>query len=88
MKTYLDCFPCFLDQALRAARIATDDPVKIKAVLDAVALMLPRISLDSPPPEIGRFIYGTVHKITNNRDPLRPESKKRARKRRWPSILI
>ena len=69
MKTYLDCFPCFLDQALRAARIATDDPVKIKAVLDAVALMLPRISLDSPPPEIGRFIYGTVHKITNNRDP-------------------
>ena len=23
MRTYLDCFPCFLNQALRAARIAT-----------------------------------------------------------------
>ena len=70
MKTYLDCFPCFLDQALRAARnYATDDPVKIKAVLDAVALMLPRISLESTPPESGRLIYRTVHEITNNQDP-------------------
>ena len=69
MKTYLDCFPCLLNQALRAARIATDDPVKIKAVLDAVALMLPGISLESTPPEIGRLIYRTVHEITNNRDP-------------------
>ena len=35
MKTYLDCFPCFLNQALRAGRIATDDEKKIKRVLDA-----------------------------------------------------
>gem|GEM_PF-2918522 len=25
MRTYLDCLPCFLSQAFRAARIATDD---------------------------------------------------------------
>ena len=71
MKTYLDCFPCFLNQALRAARMATNDPVKIKAVLDAVGLMLPRISLESTPPESGRLIYQTVHNITHNQDPYR-----------------
>ena len=71
MKTNLDCFPCFLDQALRAAKMATNDPAKIKSVLDAVALMLPSISLESTPPEIGRRIYGCVHEITDNRDPYR-----------------
>ena len=25
MKTYLDCVPCFMDQALRAGRIATNN---------------------------------------------------------------
>lgn len=35
MRTYLDCFPCFLNQALRAAKIATDDAQKIKSVFDA-----------------------------------------------------
>jgi len=39
MKTYLDCFPCFLNQALRAARITTDDEKKIKRVLDKVGIM-------------------------------------------------
>ncbi len=47
MKTYLDCFPCFLSQALRAARIATDDEMKIKRVLDKVGMMLKDIPLDS-----------------------------------------
>ena len=40
MRTYLDCFPCFLNQALRAARIATDDQKKMKKVLDEVRMML------------------------------------------------
>jgi len=39
MRTYLDCFPCFLNQALRAARVATDDEKKIKRVLDEVGMM-------------------------------------------------
>ncbi len=71
MRTYLDCFPCFLNQALRAARMATDDQISIKAVLDAVSMILPTISLESTPPEIGRLIYRTVHEITKNQDPYR-----------------
>lgn len=71
MKTYLDCFPCFLNQALRAARMATSDERRIKKVIDAVGMMLQHISLDSTPPESGRRIYQTVHEITGNPDPYR-----------------
>jgi len=36
MKTFLDCLPCMMDQALRAGRIATDDERIIKKLLDTV----------------------------------------------------
>lgn len=71
MKTYLDCFPCFLNQALRAARIATDDEKKIKSVLDEVGMILRSIPLENTPPETGRLIYQKVREITGNSDPYR-----------------
>jgi len=71
MKTYLECFPCFLNQAFRAARIATDDEKKIKKVLDEVGMMLRDIPLESTPPESGRLIYQKVVEITGNLDPYR-----------------
>jgi uncharacterized protein with ATP-grasp and redox domains len=71
MRTYLDCFPCFLQQALRAARQATDDPVTIKQVLDEVGRMLGSIPMQSPPPQTGAWIYQKVSRITGNPDPYR-----------------
>lgn len=71
MQTYLDCFPCFLQQALRAARQATDDPVTIKQVLDEVGRMLGSIPMQSPPPQTGAWIYQKVSRITGNPDPYR-----------------
>ncbi len=71
MKTYLDCFPCFLDQALRAARIATSDEKKVKEVLDEVGMMLKDIPLESSPPESGRLVYRKVSEITGNKDPYK-----------------
>jgi uncharacterized protein with ATP-grasp and redox domains len=71
MKTYLDCFPCFLNQALRAGRIATGDEKKIKLLLDEVGMMLRDIPLESSPPESGRLIYRKVSEITGNSDPYK-----------------
>ena len=71
MRTYLDCFPCFLHQALRAGRAATDDPAKIKQVLDEVGRMLGTIPMQSPPPQTGAWIYQKVSQITGNPDPYR-----------------
>lgn len=80
MRTYIDCFPCFLNQALRAARIATDDEKKIKRVLDEVGMMLRDIPLDSTPPQSGRLIYRTVSEVTGDSDPYREIRKESTQK--------
>jgi uncharacterized protein with ATP-grasp and redox domains len=71
LRTYFDCFPCFIDQALRAGRMATDDEQKIKRLLDEVGMMLKDIRLESTPPETARLIYQKVKKITGKSDPYR-----------------
>ena len=71
MRTYLDCFPCFLNQALRTRRIATNDEKKIKRILDEMGMMLGDIALESMPPAIGRLIYHKITEITGNPDPYR-----------------
>ncbi len=71
MKTYLDCLPCFINQALRAGRIATNDEKKIKKLLDEVGKLIEKIPLENTPPETGAIIYKKVSEITNNFDPYK-----------------
>ena len=40
MKTYLDCIPCVLRQALEASRLSTDDEKVQREVLDKVMSFL------------------------------------------------
>jgi len=75
MKTYLDCFPCFVEQAVRAARLVTDDEALIKEIIDEVGAHFKDISLSSTPPETGEFVYRRIREITGVNDPYR-ESKK------------
>ena len=49
MKTYLDCLPCMMNQALCTARIATNDNGKIKQVLSTVGTMIKDISMHNAP---------------------------------------
>jgi len=81
MQTYLDCFPCFLNQALRAARITIYDEEKINKVLDEVGMMISDIPLESTPPESARLIYNKIGEITENLNPykeIKSESTKKA----------
>jgi uncharacterized protein with ATP-grasp and redox domains len=71
MRTYLDCIPCFFNQALRAGRIATGDESKLKKLLDEIGLMLRDIPLESSPPETGMLIYDKVRQITGVFDPYK-----------------
>lgn len=71
MKSYLECIPCFFEQALRAGRIATDDEHLLKRLMDELGKSLHQISLESSPPETGRLIYRMVREITGNPDPFR-----------------
>jgi damage-control phosphatase, subfamily I len=71
MKTYLDCIPCMMDQALRVGRIATTDEKKIKKLLDVVGERIKYIPMENTPPEMGNFIYKEVRKIMGVNDPYK-----------------
>jgi hypothetical protein len=71
MKTYLDCIPCFLKQALWASQITTDDERKIKQVLDEIGMMVKDVPLESSPPETGRLIYKKLREMLGVYDPFK-----------------
>lgn len=76
MKTYLDCIPCFLDQALRAGRIATNDEKTIKLLLDEVGDMIKDIPMENVPPVTGMLIYKKIRETTGIDDPYYNMKKK------------
>lgn len=71
MKTYLDCIPCMMEQALRTGRIATTDESKIKILLDSVGDRIKNIPLENTPPETATFIYQKIKEITGINDPFK-----------------
>ena len=71
MKTYLDCYPCFLRQALNAARLAGADARRQKAVLDRVLDALREVGFSSTPPEIADQVHRIVRQAIDSQDPYR-----------------
>lgn len=71
MKTYLDCLPCFMQQALRAGRMATNDDKKLKEILSSVGNMIKDIPMQNTPPETGDIIYKKITEITGVTDPYK-----------------
>ncbi len=69
MRTYLDCYPCFLRQALEAARMAGADENRQYWVLQQVLDELRRFELSSTPPEMGYRIHRIVRREMGARDP-------------------
>lgn len=69
MKTYLDCIPCFMKQALRAGRISGMDESGVKQLLDEVGCMIRDLPLESTPPATGDLIYGKIRQMTGVNDP-------------------
>ena len=71
MKVYLDCYPCFFQQALNVTRMITSDEEMAHQVLLEVNALLPKITGDITPPEIGREVYRIVSRLTGVKDPYR-----------------
>ncbi|MBN1251631.1 MAG: DUF89 family protein [Bacteroidales bacterium] len=71
MKTYLDCLPCYMNQAIRAGRMATNDDKKIKQLLDQVGDMIKHIPMENTPAESGAMIYQKIKEITGVEDPYK-----------------
>ena len=71
MKIFLDCFPCFLRQALEASRISGADEKIQRDVLNCVMAELLEISREETPPQIGSMIHRTIREATGKDDPYR-----------------
>ncbi|MCB2196921.1 MAG: DUF89 family protein [Bacteroidetes bacterium] len=76
MKTYLQCIPCFMQQAYRTAKLATNDQHKIKTVLDSVGDMIKTVSMENTPPATGNLIYHKIREVTKNDDPYKEIKRK------------
>lgn len=70
MRTSLDCFPCFLKQALYTAQLASAEPaVQERAVLAAVAQMA-RFDFSLSPPENAEAFYRLLAEMSGCPDPF------------------
>ncbi|MEA1981224.1 MAG: ARMT1-like domain-containing protein [candidate division Zixibacteria bacterium] len=71
MRTYLDCVPCFMQQALRAGRMATSDEKELKKILDKTGDMVKSISMQDTPAETGMMVYRIIREVTGVNDPYK-----------------
>ena len=71
MKTFLDCIPCLVNQALRAGRHAVDDENTIKEILNQAGAIIKDIPMESTPVETGAVIYKIVRDVTGVDDPYK-----------------
>lgn len=70
MKAKPACIPCYLKQALSAAREVTDDPLRQREVLNEVAKILPSLSLDATPAENSTYALWQAHRLLGRKDPF------------------
>jgi hypothetical protein len=70
MRTYTDCFICFMNLALNIARRTGDDEQREKLILEKVAGLLPTFSLDARPPEMAYVVNNVVKEVTGVEDPF------------------
>jgi damage-control phosphatase, subfamily I len=69
LKIHHDCYPCFLQQALRAARLTGADEAQQHVILQHTLALLQNMQPDATPPEIGYQVHQFVHEVMGNQDP-------------------
>jgi uncharacterized protein with ATP-grasp and redox domains len=70
MKSTPTCVPCYLKQALSAAREVTDHPEEQRRVLNEVALVLPQLSLDDTPAHNSTYVLWRAQEVLGCSDPF------------------
>lgn len=72
MKTYLDCIPCFVRQALEASKMAAGNKAKQEKALKKVLSELGKTSLNGKiPSDIAHKVHRIVKEVTGNSDPYK-----------------
>ena len=76
MRIYLDCFPCFVRQALDAARFATDDEEVHKRVVRDVLCLAADMDVRQTPPVIGQQVHRLIQEVTGKEDPYHEQKRR------------
>lgn len=71
MKTYLDCVPCFLKQALNAARMASPDESVHKEVIKFTLKTLETLDYTLTPPYIAQIVHREIRRVVGDDDPYK-----------------
>jgi uncharacterized protein with ATP-grasp and redox domains len=69
MKTYFDCFPCFVRQVLDSVRMATADEQTQEKILRQSMRLLSEMDLFQSPPAIGQQIHRLIRELLGSKDP-------------------
>ncbi len=76
MRTYLECIPCFLNQAIKAMDLTNQNAKTKEKVLKEIMKKLASSDLTKKPPEYAKQVYNIIEEITGMDDPYK-EIKKR-----------
>ena len=76
MRIFLDCIPCFVRQALDAARLATDDMQIHEQVLREVLVLAKDLDMSQSPPIMGQKIHRLIRELVGIEDPYRDIKKR------------
>lgn len=71
----VDCLPCYLQQALRVARLNEFDEKMQLAVVEEVAKLLPGMDQELTPPENSIAVYETISLVSGCSDPYYAQKK-------------
>jgi damage-control phosphatase, subfamily I len=75
LKIFLDCYPCFLQQALRAARLSKANDSQQNFILQQTLTLLQNMQPGATPPEIGYQVHRYVQDVMGNQDPYLEKKK-------------
>ena len=71
MRTYLECIPCFLNQALKAMALSKQTDAEKEKVIKEIIRQLAKIDLNKKPPEFARLVYNIIYDASGNQDPYK-----------------
>ncbi len=71
MKATLECLECVVRQALRAGRMASNDPETQRRVINAAALDIPNMDLAESPAVLSLHLYQCAQRLSGVDDPYR-----------------
>ncbi len=70
MKTFVDCIPCFMNQALRTGRLVGLEESRIMDLLAEFGGMIRHIPMEDPPPRTAVTVYSLINRYVGQEDPF------------------